>query len=152
MAAYLMQKQGRMYIYPGEKTASLKLYPESNSFFDFGRSVGGDPIKLWSHVKGCDSWTALKEIRSTFGLSAPNRAHSRDLIRKQEEARQRQLEAKKQEKKRWRMEVDTLKSECQLYQAILEGEHCKPLSWLWCTSQNRLTAAKGMLDLLCGIY
>lgn len=153
VASYLgLQRSGKLYKHPLERTGSLKLYPESNSFFDFGRSVGGDSVKLWSHVRGCDSWTALKEIRSAFGLSAPDKQRSRDLIRKQEEARQRQLEAKKQEKKRWRMEVDTLKSECQLYQAILDSEHCKPLSWTWCTCQNRLTATKGMLDLLCGIY
>lgn len=152
-AKYLgLQKDGKLYKYPGEKTGSVKLYPESNSFFDFGRARGGDVIRLWSHVRGVDSWTALKEIRSTFGLSAPNRAHSRDLIRKQEEARRQQIEAKKQEKRRWRMEVETLKSECQLYQAILDSEHCKPLSWTWCACQNRLTAARGLLDLSCGIY
>lgn len=140
-----------MYIYPGERTASIKIYPESNSFFDFGRCAGGDCVRLWSHVRGCDSWTALKEIRSTFGLSAPDKQHSWDLIRQQEEVRQRQLEAKKQEKKRWRREVDTLKSECQLYQAILDSEHCKPLSWLWCVCQNRLTTVNIQLDLLCGV-
>lgn len=153
VAKYLgLQKDGKLYKYPSEKTGSVKLYPESNSFFDFGRSIGGDSVKLWSHVRGCDSWTALKEIRSTFGLSAPNRAYSRDLIRKQEQARRQQIEAKKQEKRLWRMEVDTLKSECQFYQEILEGEHCKPLSWTWCTARNRLTAMTGQLDLLCGIY
>ena len=73
------------------------------------------------------------------------------MIEQQEKARKVAEEAKKQEKKRWRMEVDTLKSECQLYQAILEGEHCKPLSWTWCTCQNRLTVAQGLLDLLCNI-
>lgn len=152
MAKYLgLQKDGKLYKYPSERTASIKIYPESNSFFDFGRSIGGDSVKLWSHVRGCDSWTALKEIRSTFGLSAPNRAYSRDLIRKQEEARKAAEEAKKQEKKRWRIEVDRLKAESSFYQAILEGEHCKPLSWLWCTCKNRLTTVEGKLDLLCKI-
>lgn len=152
MAKYLgLQKDGKLYKYPDEKTGSIKLYSESNSFFDFGRSIGGDSVKLWSHVRGCDSWTALKEIRSTFGLSAPNRAYSRDLIRKQEETRLQQIEAKKQEKRRWRMEVETLKSECQLYQVILDSEHCKPLSWTWCACKNRLTTVEGKLDLLCKI-
>lgn len=152
IADHLLEKDGRLYKFPGERTGSIHIYEGSRSFYDFGRCVGGDVIKLWSHVRGCDSWTALKEIRSTFGLSAPNRVYSRDLIRKQEEARRQQIEAKKQEKKRWRIEVDRLKAESSFYQAILEGEHCKPLSWTWCTCQNRLTATKGMLDLLCGIY
>ena len=150
VAKYLgLQKDGKLYKYPSEKTGSVKLYPESNSFFDFGRSIGGDSVKLWSHVRGVDSWTALKQIRECFGLNTPDKQHSRDLIRKQEEARRRQQEAKKQEKKRWRIEVDTLKSECQLYQAILDSEHCKPLSWLWCVCQNRLTTVNIQLDLLC---
>ena len=152
VAKYLgLQKDGKLYKYPNERTGSVKLYPESNSFFDFGRSIGGDSVKLWSHVQGCDSWTALKEIRAAFGLSVPDKQHSRDLIRKQEEARQRQLEAKKAEKRRWVREVDILKSECQLYQAILDSEHCKPLSWTWCTCNNRLTTVEGKLDLLCKI-
>ena len=152
VASYLLEKQGHLYRFPGERTASIRIYPATQSFYDFGRGCGGDVIRLWSHVRGVDSWTALKQIRECFGLNTPDKAHSRDLIRKQEEARRQQIEAKKQEKKRWRMEVDTLKSECQLYQAILEGEHCRPLSWMWCTCQNRLTAARGLLDLLCGIY
>ena len=152
MARYLLEKQGHLYKFPSERTASIRIYSATQSFYDFGRGCGGDVIRLWSHVRGVDSWTALKQIREWFGLNTPDKAHSRDLRRKQEEARRQQIEAKKQEKKRWRMEVDTLKSECQLYQAILEGEHCRPLSWMWCTCQNRLTAARGLLDLLCGIY
>ncbi|RHE41764.1 hypothetical protein DW740_00125 [Blautia obeum] len=152
IADHLLEKDGRLYKFPGERTGSIHIYEGSRSFYDFGRCVGGDVIKLWSHIRGCDNWTALQEIRETFGLSAPNRAYSRDLIRKQEEARRQQIEAKKQEKKRWRIEVDRLKAESSFYQAILEGEHCKPLSWTWCTCQNRLTVAQGLLDLLCGIY
>ena len=151
VANLLLQKQGRMYIYPGEKTGSIRIYPATQSFYDFGRSTGGDLIWLWSHIKDCDSWTALCQIRETFGLNAPDRKNSRELIAQQQEARKRQQEAKKQEKKRWRIEVDRLKAESSFYQAILEGEHCKPLSWTWCTCQNRLTVAQGMLDLLCEI-
>lgn len=151
VADYLMQRQGKNYIYPGEKSASVRLYQNTQSFYDFGRACGGDEIRLWSHVRGVDSWTALKQIRECFGLNTPDKQHSRDLIRKQEEARRQQIEAKKQEKKRWRIEVDRLKAESSFYQTILEGEHCKPLSWTWCTCQNRLTVAQGMLDLLCEI-
>ena len=152
MAKYLgLQKDGKLYKYPDEKTGSIKLYSESNSFFDFGRSIGGDSVKLWSHVRGCDSWTALKEIRSTFGLSAPNRAYSRDLIRKQEEARRRQQEAKKQKQERWIRQVDELKAEAELLLGILRSAHCKPLSWLWCVCQNRLTTVNIQLDLLCNV-
>lgn len=108
-------------------------------------------IRLWSHVRGVDSWTALKEIRSTFGLNAPDKAHSRAMIEQQEKARKRQLEAEKKAKEHWRREVDRLKAEVSFYQAILDSEHCRPLSWLWCTCQNRLTIVQIQLDLLCGV-
>ena len=151
IAGYLLEKDGRLYKFPGERTGSIKLYPESNSFFDFGRSVGGDSVKLWSHVRECNSWTALQEIRKMFGLDTPDRANSREAIKAAEQARRQQVEAKKQEKKRWRMEVDQLKKECELYQGILESGHCEPLSWLWCTCKNRMTTVEGKLDLLCKI-
>lgn len=152
MASYLgLQKDGKLYKFPNERTGSIKLYPESNSFFDFGRSIGGDPIRLWSHVRGCDSWTALRQIRECFGLNTPDRAHSRAMIEQQEQARKAAEEAKQKAKRRWVQEVDALKAEASFYQAILEGEHCKPLSWVWCTCQDRLTTAQIQLDLLCGI-
>ena len=141
-----------MYKFPGERTASIRVYSTTQSFYDFGRGCGGDVIRLWSHVRGVDSWTALKQIRECFGLNTPNKQYSRAMIEQQEQARQRQLEAQKQAKHRWVRKVDSLKAESSFYQAILDSEHCKPLSWTWCTCQNRLTAAKGVLDLLCEIY
>lgn len=62
VADMLMRRQGRAYIYPGERTGSVYIYPKTNTFYDFGRAVGGDVIRLWSHIKGCNSWTALKEM------------------------------------------------------------------------------------------
>lgn len=152
VASYLLEKQGHLYRFPGERTASIRIYPATQSFYDFGRGCGGDVIRLWAHVRGVDSWTALKQIRECFGLNTPDKQHSRDLIRKQEEARRRQQEAKKQKQERWIRQVDKLKAEAELLSGILSSGHCKPLSWTWCTCQNRLTATKGMLDLLCGIY
>lgn len=150
-ASYLLKKQGRMYIYPGEKTASIRIYAETQSFYDFGRCTGGDVIRLWSHVRGVDSWTALRQIRETFGLNTPNRKNSRDLIRQQEQARQKQQQAEKDAKRRWRIQVEALQRECELYQSILDSGHCEPLSWLWCICRNKLTTAEGQLDLLCEI-
>lgn len=49
IAGYLLQKQGSMYIFPGERTGSIKLYSSSNTFYDFGRGVGGDVIKRKLH-------------------------------------------------------------------------------------------------------
>ena len=151
VANYLLEKQGKNYVYPDEKTASIKLYLDSNSFFDFGRGVGGDCIKLWAHICRVDGWTALCQIKTIFGLNTPDRRNSRALIEQQEQARRQQLEVKKQKQEQWVQEVDRLKTECELYQAILESGHLEPLSWAWCLCKNWLTSASGRLDLLCGI-
>ena len=151
VAGYLMQKQVKNYIFPSEKNASIRLYQNTQSFYDFGRATGGDVIRLWSHIKDCDSWTALCQIRETFGLNAPDRKNSRELIAQQQEARKRQQEAKKQKQERWVRQVDQLKAECELVSGILSSGHCEPLSWSWCLCKNRLTVAQGMLDLLCEI-
>lgn len=57
VAGMLMRRQGRAYIYPGERNGSVYIYPKTNTFYDFGRAVGGDVIRLWSHIKGCNSWS-----------------------------------------------------------------------------------------------
>ena len=151
VASYLLEKQGHLYRFPGERTASIRIYPATQSFYDFGRGCGGDVIRLWAHIRGVDSWTALKQIRECFGLNTPDKQHSRDLIRKQEEARRRQQEAKKQKQERWIRQVDKLKAEAELLSGILSSGHCKPLSWLWCVCQNRLTTVNIQLDLLCNV-
>lgn len=55
VANHLMKKQGKNYIFPSEKSASVRIYPETQSFYDFGRCTGGDVIRLWSHVRDVDS-------------------------------------------------------------------------------------------------
>mgnify|MGYP004470516595 CR=1 FL=1 len=151
VADYLLQKDGRLYKYPDERTGSIKLYPDSNTFYDFGRACGGDPVKLWSHIRGCDNWTALQEIKKTFELDTPDKQYSKDLIQHQELARQQQKAAEKAAKRAWVRQVDELKQQCSFYQAILDSGHCEPLSWAWCVAKNNLTTAAGKLDLLCDI-
>ena len=86
-----------------------------------------------------------------FGLDTPNRANSRDLIRRQELARNQQKAAEKAAKCAWVRQVDQVKAQCKLYQAVLNSPHCEPLSWQWCIAKNALTAASGKADMLCGI-
>lgn len=73
-----------------------------------------------------------------FGLDTPNRANSQQLIRQQELARKQQKAAEKAAKRAWVREVDQLKAQCNLYQAVLNSPHCEPLSWQWCTAKNNL--------------
>lgn len=57
-----LEKQDGKYKYPGERTASIQLYTDTQSFNDFGRNVGGDIFKLVSHIEGIDFKESLDEM------------------------------------------------------------------------------------------
>lgn len=144
-----------MYKHPGERTASLKIYPETQSFYDFGRGIGGDSVRLWSHVKGCDNWTALQELSAVFGLSTTlNEADKEKLAKKikaQERAQRARKQAEKRKRKQWIMQVDRLKAQEEVCNNLLESPHVKPFSDAWCWIANLKQTVSYRLDCLCGI-
>ena len=52
-----------------ERTASLAVYPESNSWFDFGSGEGGDIISFFRKLYNCSYRDALNEIEAFALLS-----------------------------------------------------------------------------------
>lgn len=156
VARYLLgQPVHGMYVYPGEKTASLRIYPKTQSFYDFGRGVGGDAIKLWSHVKGCDSWTALQQISALYGLDTDldekDRKNVAEQIKAQEQAQRAHRQAEKRKQKLWVAEVERLKTQEKFYDDLLRSSHIKPLSDPWCWLINSKQMVSYRLDCLCGI-
>ena len=156
IAIHLMGRPERgMFKYPDEKTASLKIYPETQSFYDFGRGVGGDSIRLWSHVKGCDNWTALQELSAVFGVSAAlnetDRKSIAERIRRQERAQKEREQAKKHKQRQWVKEVERLQEWRKLCQDLLDSGHLPPFCDVrsWCYSE--IQVADYRLDILCGI-
>ena len=51
-----------------ERTASLKIYPKSNSFYCFGCGAGGDVIDFVRLLYGLDFRQACLRLESDFGL------------------------------------------------------------------------------------
>jgi len=45
------------------KSPSFRLYKETNSWYDFGRSEGGDVIALYQKIHDCDFKTALQGLK-----------------------------------------------------------------------------------------
>lgn len=137
-----------MFFYPGEKTASIKIYSPTQTFYDFGRGVGGDAIKLWSFVKGCNAWKALQSIQSIYGIESddsPNKERIKEQI--QQQSNRKIAEAKR--KAEWREEVSFWKSiseTCDLWINLL-----KPYSDDWCYCIGQKQKADYRLDWLCGI-
>ncbi len=153
IAQHLLGKPLRnMYYYPGEKTPSIKVYQQSQSFYDFGRGCGGDLIRLWSHVCQVDSWTALNEIKTLYSISdSPDKKNIRACIQQQEQERQAIKRADEKQKEQWRKKVNSLKAELTIYENLLELEHIPPLSWGWCECINRSQLLNYKLDCLCGV-
>lgn len=157
VAQYLLGRPVHgMYRFPNEKTSSIKIYPQTQSFYDFGRNTGGDCIRLWSHVKGCDNWQALNEVSAVFGgistaLSETDKKSIAERIKAQEKEQEKHRQAKRREQKQWVMQVDRLHEELELYDNLLNSPHIPPLSWVWTWCMNGKQLAEFKLDNLCGI-
>lgn len=153
IANYLLGEDVRgMYKFPQERTASIKIYPKTQSFFDYGRGTGGDAIRLWSHVRQVDNWTAVNEIKILYGISdSLDKENIRQKIRQQEAQRQREKAKKELKKKLWVAEVDRLKEQAGLYEKILDLPHIKPLSYIWCYCKNQKQLAEYQLDVRCSV-
>ena len=144
-----------MYRFPGERTASLKIYPETQSFYDFGRNTGGDVIALWAHVRNCDNWTALQELSAVYGgstdLNTADRKSIAERIEAQETAQKERRIEEARKHKRWVAQVDKLHGELELFDNLLNSPHIPPLSWVWTWCMNGKQLAEYELDYLCGI-
>lgn len=156
VATYLLGKSERgKFRFPGERSASIKVYSDTQSFFDFGRGVGGDCIRLWGHVKGCDSWTALREIAVLYGISTDSKETDKKSvvtkIKAQERAQRKREQAEKRKRKQWIKEVERLKEWRKLCQDLLDSGHLPPFCDVrgWCYSEMQI--ADHRLDVLCGI-
>lgn len=147
-----LTKQGKMYKHPNERTASICIYPKTQSFCDFGRNQFGDCIRLWSYIRGVDNWQALQEIADAFNIRLPDKRVNVPELQQAERQRQMQLQRQQLKQEQWRRDVDLLKAQIEMYEALAISPHVQPLSDIWCTCMNRLTTLSGQLDLMCGIY
>jgi DNA primase len=56
-------------IYKTEKTPSLKIWPDKNSYYCFATGQGGDVIRFYQDYYNTDFATALKELANMAGLA-----------------------------------------------------------------------------------
>ena len=62
-------------IYKNEKNRSLKLYPETNSFYCFSTGNWGDVIDFYADYKRLDLKTAIKELAEGAGIDMSGGCH-----------------------------------------------------------------------------
>ena len=159
VAAALLGKPspGGFYRFPGERSASIKIYPKTNGFYDFGRCVGGDCVALFAHIKGASQWQALREIKRLYGLeNEPDKAISTrqtrsDIAKIALQQRQQQEEAAREQAFREALnaEIDSLKRRLTLYTEALKRRENDPFSDVWCLLLEAIQSTAYKLDILC---
>ncbi len=81
----LKQGENQKYYTPkGERTASVMIYPNSNSFFDFSEGKGGDQLEFYKHYTGCSLSEVIKLFNNSSGI---NNINSGKLIDKRKKDR-----------------------------------------------------------------
>ncbi len=77
-----LKRRGRTLVglcpFHGEKTASFTVYPESNSFFCFGCSAGGDVITFIKKIENLDYVDAVRFLADRAGMRMPENSHEND--------------------------------------------------------------------------
>ena len=148
---------GGFYRFPGERTDSIKIYRTTNSFYDYGRCVGGDAISLCASVRGCSQWQALQEIKRLYGLeNEPDKATSTrqtrsDIAKIALQQRQQREEAAREQafQDALNAEIDSLKRRLAVYEAALRRRENQPFSDVWILLVEARQAVEYKLDILC---
>lgn len=147
-----------MYCFPGERTASIKIYPQTETFCDFGRPYVGkaDIFGLWQHITRCSTvWEARNGIIAAFGLednrTSENREAVRTKIKAQEKQRQFERSVQKQIKRHRNMAIAQRQAQLETIERLLQSEHIDPFCDFRQVLYMRQATLNMELDVLCDI-
>lgn len=136
-----------------DKTRSCKLYPSSNSFFDYAGNRGGDIIAFVAYVKGLNNWEAMKLLSDYYSLSGTDersREERRRMIQKQRQEERKRAERQQAFHKALFALIDDLKAQEDKYRLVLEKSKIEPFGDLWTYVLNELQIVSYKLDILTG--
>ena len=137
-----------------EKTASCKLYKElGRGYYDFSAGEGGDCVRFVARTQGLNSWEACKLLIEAFNLpvDAGNTHLTRQRVQELERQREQNRRRKDVTKRKWTMEIDSLKSTIRICEDLLMCLHIEPLSDIWCAAIEQRNKAIVKADELIGI-
>ena len=123
-----------------EKTASCKLYKElGRGYYDFSAGEGGDCVRFVARTQGLNSWEACKLLIEAFNLpvDAGNTHLTRQRVQELERQREQNRRRKDVTKRKWTMEIDSLKSTIRICEELLKNPRIEPLSDIWCMAVNQ---------------
>lgn len=135
-----------------DKTRSLKLYSESNSYCDFANGrKGGDIINFAAYIMGVDNWQAMKRLCDMYGIAEETERsweeQRRMILRQQERERKRKGRQQAFYKALYAL-IDDLKKQEDKYRLVLEKSEIGPFGDLWTRIQNELQLVSYKLDIL----
>lgn len=136
-----------------EKTPSCKIYPGSRGFYDFSSGTGGDSLKFASLVLGIDNWQAAQYLIEAFHLPIDTKNSALTKNKVQELKRQREADQKRKDvtKRKWTMEMDSLKSTIRICEELLVSSRIEPLSDIWCAAVEQRNRAIIQANKLVGL-
>lgn len=143
-------RQTKMYRYPSEKTGSVRLFEDTNTFRDYGRSVSGDVVALWAHINCVSNWQALQEIKDTFHLNGDDSSR-RDLAHRiaVEQRRTAEIKQKKYiQNQLWVDKMDSLKRQLRMYEKLSESRYIPPFADIRMVIYDNIAQINGELDQL----
>lgn len=113
--------------HPGDRDASLKIYPATDSWYCFGCGEGGDVIDFVARMERCSFAEALKRLNTDFSLGLEENQTLRNVRkRRQERAR------------------DVLRQKAQRY-CLLDKIAYRRALWLSCKDANITTHERAQL-------
>lgn len=111
----------------GDRTASMKIY--KNSYYCFGCGATGDIFTFVQNMDNCDFKTAFNLLGGTY--QKPNFSSRMAIYH-----HQKQMEMRRKEEQKKKVELQECLSDIDFYRAILD--RVKPLSDEWCEAWNLL--------------
>lgn len=80
----------------GDRDASLKIYPATDSWYCFGCGEGGDVIDFVAKMERCSFTEALKKLNVDFGLGLEEKQSLRNVRQRKQERSRDTLRQKEQ--------------------------------------------------------
>lgn len=111
----------------GDRDASLKIYPATDSWYCFGCGEGGDVIDFVAKMDRCSFAEALKRLNTDFCLGLEEKQSLRNVRQRQQERGREVLRQKEQR--------DTL----------LNKIACRRALWLSCKTASIITHERAQL-------
>ena len=134
-----------------DENFSLKLYEQTDSFYDFAAGTGGDGIRLLSYVRHISDYEAAELLCDYYRLDIKRQDDDTSRRNRQERERKALIRAARNREFHDALFalIGDLKSWSSKCSEALQNPQIEPYSELWCFLIQEIEAAEYKLDILC---